>query len=149
MKGPTVTTLAANGTQDVLGFVGYGGLALTLTAVLVLAIKKNKLTPRACLAVAFVAGSAYLQAGGIWLIPQRVVQMLYGIAGVGQGGGPLGTIGPGAIALTITVLAWLGTPNRKTSAVLGLAAAVVFAGSGGAWTYLAEIGTGVATQVGG
>lgn len=144
------TLAASSGTSDVLGFVGYGGLAVVLTVVVVLACKHNKLSPRAVLITAFVAGSAYLQAGGIWRIPQGGVGVLYSIAGVGHGGsGPLGTIGPGAVALTIAVIAWLAAPKRKTSAVLGIAAAVVFAGSGGVWAYLAQMGTGVATQVGG
>lgn len=143
-----MNTLAAGPASDVLGAVGYGGLSLFLSTVLYLACKKNKFHPRVVLVVAFLAGSCFLHATGIWGIPQRATMLGMTLLGVGQGGNAaLGDVGPGAVALMMVAIALWADLGRKGNAILGIGAATVFAGAGGAWVYFTELGSSFSSQV--
>lgn len=122
----------------VLGFMGSGGLALCLTALLIFGvIGKGRIrlnTFRAGL-VAFLAGSAYIAAGKIWSSPQQVVEQGWTGLGVGGAAGPFGELGIGAACTLLLILMLVAPLNPVRAAVLGLIAAFTWpsAGDGAIW----------------
>ncbi|MFF8485182.1 hypothetical protein [Streptomyces antibioticus] len=127
-----MTTLAASG-ETIFGPVGAGGLALVLTALLVFGIKgkgKVKFGTRAAGIVAFLAGTSYAAAGQIWANPEKITSQGLTGFGVGTGGGPLGNVGLGAVALLLVVIALTAPLTAVTSGVLGMVAAFVFPAAG-------------------
>lgn len=125
-------TAAANG-ETIFGPVGAGGLALALTALLFFGVKgkgKVKFGTRAAGIVAFLAGTSYSAAGKIWTNPEAITSQGLTGFGVGTGGGPLGNVGIGAIALLLFILMLTAPLNPVTAAVLGMISAFVFPAAG-------------------
>ncbi|WP_330349600.1 hypothetical protein [Streptomyces sp. NBC_00582] len=125
-------TLAVTG-ETVFGPVGAGGLALALSVLLFFGVKgkgKVKFGTRAAGIVAFLAGTSYAAAGQIWANPERVTSQGLTGFGVGTGGGPLGNVGIGAVALVLFFLMLTAPQNPVTSAVLGMISAFVFPAAG-------------------
>jgi hypothetical protein len=125
-------TLAASG-ETIFGPVGAGGLALALTVLLFFGVKgkgKIKLAERAAGIVAFLAGTSYAAAGQIWANPERITSQGLTGFGVGTGGGPLGNVGVGAVALVLFILMLTFPLTPVTSAVLGMISAFVFPAAG-------------------
>lgn len=138
----------------VFGALGTGGIAFALTVFLVLGIKgegKVKLKDNPAMICGFVSSTAFSAAGAVWSNPEKITsQGLTGL-GVGQGSGPFGNVGIGAVALVLLILmlAWKMTPLR--GAVLGILAGIVWpaAGDGTVWAIPAELGAAVLMMVGG
>ncbi|MCX4676718.1 hypothetical protein OG413_15645 [Streptomyces sp. NBC_01433] len=131
--------LAAPGsTSSVFGFLGSGGLALCLTALLVFGIIGKgsvKLTTFKAGLVALATGSAYSAAGKIWANPQQVVEQGWTGLGVGGGPGPFGEVGIGAACLLLLILMLVAPLNPVRAAILCLIASFTWpnAGTGSVW----------------
>ncbi|GAA2457047.1 hypothetical protein [Streptomyces macrosporus] len=135
-----LTLLAAPADGPMLGSIGAGGTALVLAAILFFGIRKGgkrKLPPNGALVVAFAAAIFTVVAGGIWAYPSQVVSNI--LAGITGGSSALGDIGPGAIAIVITVAVWYTDFSAKWCAVWGFVAAVVYGAAGGIWAMPIEI----------
>jgi hypothetical protein len=136
------------------GALGAGGLAFALALFLVLGVKgqgRVKLKDNPAMICGFVASTAFSAAGSIWANPEKITsQGLTGL-GVGQGSGPFGNVGIGAVALVLLILmmCWKMTPLR--GAILGLIAGIVWpaAGNGTIWAMPSELGAAVLMMVGG
>lgn len=146
-----ITAAPASTGGQLLGSLGAGGLALALTVLLILGIKgkgKRKLSSTAAMVIAFVAGTMYAGAGGIWAWPAQLIsQGLLGV-GVGRGDGPFGEVGMGAIATIIAVVIWFAGLRPARSAIVGIIAATVWAAAGGIWIVPSEVVATVATSWG-
>ncbi|MFJ8863632.1 hypothetical protein ACIRD8_35095 [Streptomyces sp. NPDC102451] len=123
---------------SVFGFMGSGGLALCLTALLIFGVigrGKVKLNTFRAGLVALLAGSAYIAAGKIWASPQQVVEQGWTGLGVGGSGGPFGEIGIGAACALLLILMLVAPLNPVRSAALCLIAAFTWpsAGDGSIW----------------
>lgn len=138
----TWTTLAAPTAGGFFGSLGAGGLALALTALLILGIRgrgKVRLSRDHAAIVGFLAGTAYGAAGSIWATaPDATRQGLAGL-GVGRADGPFGTVGLGAVALLLVLWLWFGSPGIRTAGLVGIVAATVFAAAGGIWAIPANL----------
>lgn len=122
----------------VLGFMGSGGLALCLTALLIFGVMgkgKIKLKTFQAGVVAFLAGSAYVAAGKIWASPQQVVEQGWTGLGVGGAAGPFGQFGIGAACTLLVILMLVAPLNPTRSTMLSLIAAFTWpsAGDGAIW----------------
>lgn len=129
---------APNSGSAVLGFLGSGGLALCLTALLVFGVigkGRIKLTTGKAGLVAFLAGTAYTAAGKIWGHAEEVVQQGWTGLGVGGSGGPFGEVGIGAACTLLLILMLVAPLNAVRASVLCLIAAFTWpsAGDGSIW----------------
>lgn len=123
-----------------LGGLGTGGLALVLTAVLVLGTRsKSKATFKQSMAlfIGLAAGTVWAGAGQVWGMPNDLILSGLKSAGVGGTGGPLGTVGMPAIALVLVAVAYMMTLKPRAAGVTGVVMATVFASAGGGWSMLA------------
>ncbi|MFE5591461.1 hypothetical protein [Streptomyces sp. NPDC056549] len=137
-----MTTLAAGGA---LGQLGTGGIALAVTAALILGVRgkgRVKLTGSPAAYTAFIAATAASAAGRMWARPEQVVgQGLTGL-GVGQGpDGPFGDVGLGAVALLLVVIFLFAAVTPTFGAVLGAIAGFVFpaTGQGAIWSLPSDV----------
>ncbi|MFF7012239.1 hypothetical protein ACFY9Y_22185 [Streptomyces fimicarius] len=132
-------SIAAPGSaSSVFGFLGSGGLALCLTALLIFGIigkGKVPLTTFKAGLVALATGTAYSAAGKIWASPQQVVEQGWTGLGVGGGPGPFGEIGIGAACLLCLILMLVAPLNPVRAAALYLVASFTWpnAGEGSVW----------------
>lgn len=120
----------------VFGSIGAGGLALALTVLLVLGCRgrgKIRLETGKAKLVGFAAGTAYMAAGAVWANPEKFTQQSLAGLGVGQSGGPFGTIGMGAIALLLLIIMYFAPLKPGRAGILCILAAIVWATAGGLW----------------
>jgi hypothetical protein len=127
-------TIAADGIQggQILGTLGASGAALAATVILVLGVKgkkKLKFDQMQAAIVGLIAGTLYAAAASIWSMPGSVSK---GLAQAVQGGVG-GNVGMGAIAVCIVAIIYGANLKPRTSALLGIAAATIFAAAGGIW----------------
>lgn len=125
---------ASTSSSDLFGVLGTGGLAIVLTTVLVIGIRgrgKLRLTQTAASITGFLAGVAYTAAGSIWANAGTVTKQA--LAGAASPHGPAGDVGLGAIAIVLTLVMVYARVKPGIAAVLGIAAATVFAAAGGIW----------------
>lgn len=130
----TTITLAAGGFPggQILGSLGAGGAALAATFFLIVATKgkhKIKLNADQAAIVGLIAGTLYMAAAAVWTAPGNIS---LGLARALQGGVG-GNVGMGAIALLIVIAIYGMKLKPRTAAVLGIAAASIFAAAGGVW----------------
>lgn len=136
------------------GALGAGGLALALTVLLVLGVRgqgRVRLRENPAMICGFIAGTAFSAAGAIWSNPERIVgQGLTGL-GVGNGDGPFGNVGIGAVSLLLLILMLCWKLNPLRGAVLGLVAAVVWplAGASTVWALPCELAAASLMMIGG
>ncbi|HCA86358.1 MAG TPA: hypothetical protein DEQ61_13160 [Streptomyces sp.] len=145
-------TLAASASGNILGGFGAGGLALILTAVLILGTKdssEHPLPKNAALVIGLMAGVCYLGAGQLWGIPDDLIVSTMRGFGVGSGGGVLGNVTEPAVSLTLVVVAWFVRLKARTAGVLGIGMSSVFSVSGGVWAMVAmQVGEAMARFAG-
>ncbi|MEU7154721.1 hypothetical protein AB0B15_42985 [Streptomyces sp. NPDC045456] len=133
----TLVTLAAGGFPggQILGTLGAGGAALAITVYLVVGTKgahKIKLNADQAAVVGLIAGTLYGAAASVWSAPGDVAK---GLAAAVQGG--VGNVGMGAIALVIVLIVYGKKLKTRTAALMGIAAATIFAAAGGIWGVIA------------
>lgn len=138
----------------VLGFMGSGGLALCLTALLVFGVigkGRIKLNADRAGLVAFLAGSSFAAAGKIWESPQQVVEQGWTGLGFGGAGGPFGEIGMGAACTLLAIILLVAPLNPVRSAVLCMVAAFTWptAGDGAIWNVPSQFVAAVFMMIGG
>jgi hypothetical protein len=129
-----VFTLAAAGIQSgqILGTLGASGAALAGTVILVLGVKgkkKIKFDQQQAAIVGLIDGTLYATAASIWSMPGDVSK---GLAEAIQGGVG-GNVGMGAIAVCTVAIIYGAHLKPRTAALLGIAAATIFAAAGGIW----------------
>lgn len=132
--------------NNVLGSIGTAGLAVALTALLVLGTKGGgKLKPLGwwtTLVVAMIAGSAYYAAGTPFTIVADLVNALTGlIQGVTPG------ISMAGIALVLAIIILWGKLTTRQVAMLGIAFWYIASGAGAIWGTVAESIEGIAQRV--
>ncbi|WP_299542056.1 hypothetical protein [uncultured Streptomyces sp.] len=145
---------APDSTASIVGFMGSGGLALCLTALLVFGvmgkgwIKLN--TGAKAGTVAFLAGTSYMAAGKIWGSPEQVVQQGWTGLGVGGGTGPFGEIGIGAACSLLLLLMLVAPLNPVRATALALIAAVTWpsAGDGTIWSVPGQLAAAFFMMIG-
>jgi hypothetical protein len=137
---PATTPTTVTGVQEghVLGTLGASGAALAITVILILGVRgkhKIRFDPTQAAACAFVAGTLYAAAAQIWTTPGDITlaltQAVQGSVG--------GQVGMGAIAVLICAIIYGAKLKTRTAALLGLAAATVFAAAGGIWGILPTV----------
>ncbi|MFE2600132.1 hypothetical protein ACFXCZ_27195 [Streptomyces sp. NPDC059396] len=137
----------------VLGVLGAGGIALSLTLLLILGVRgkgKVRLGTGKAGFVAFLAGTSYVAAGKIWADADRVVQQ--GLTGLGVGGnGPFGEIGIGAAALILLIIMLTAPLNPGRAAGVSMIAAFVWpaAGDGAIWAVPGQLAAASLMMLGG
>lgn len=144
---PATAPAVAGVSGHVLGTLGASGAALAATVLLVVGVRakhKIKFDAMQAAACAFVAGTLYASAAAIWTTPgditMALAQAVQGSAG--------GDVGMGAIAVIICVIIYGAKLKPRTSALLGIAAASVFAAAGGIWGILPTVLASTMNHVG-
>jgi hypothetical protein len=128
------TGTATLSSGHVLGSLGTGGIALVLTALLILGVRnksKHKMSHEHAGIIGFIAGTLYLAAGQLWSAAGSLTDSL--ASTVTGPDGPLGNVGLGAVALVLFLWWWLGHPRPGKAALLGIASGSLFAAAGGIW----------------
>ncbi|MCL6733313.1 hypothetical protein [Streptomyces neyagawaensis] len=138
----------------VFGALGSGGIALALTALLVLGVMgkgKVKFQTRGATVTAFLAGTAYIAAGKIWANPGKVTEQGLTGLGVGTGNGPFGDVGIGAIALILLIVLIAAPLTPFGAAVTAMIASFVWpaAGDGSIWAMPVQLGAAILMMAGG
>lgn len=132
--------------NDVLGSIGTVGLAVALTALLILGTKGGgKLKAIGwwpTLILAMLAGSAYYAAGTPFTIVSDLVNALTGLA---QGITPGITVAGLALLLVIVIL-WAKLSTRQV-ALFGIVFWYVASGAGGIWGTVAKSIAGIAQRL--
>lgn len=123
--------------MESLGNIGIVGLAVVLTALLIVGTKGGgklkELGWWPCLILGMLAGSSYAAAGGIFrFVPELVAGGLDLVQGVVPG------IAPGAIALTLAVFILFKKLTIRQVSVCAIVFWYVAAGAGGIWGTLAD-----------
>ncbi|QRV28791.1 hypothetical protein I6J39_16845 [Streptomyces californicus] len=137
----------------VLGSLGGGGIALALTALLILGVRgggRIKFGAGKAGVCAFLAGTSYVAAGKIWENAERVVAQ--GLTGFGVGSdGPFGHVGIGAVALLLLIIMLAAPLGAKSAAVVALIAAFVWpaTGDGTIWAIPGQLAAAALMSVGG
>lgn len=135
------TTLAAGTGATILGGLGTGGLAFALFTALILGTRSKgaKVTFKqgVALFLGLATGTVLIAAAGIWGLPDDLTRGAMDAAKIGSGGGPLGDVQPGAVAIVLVLVAYMVNLKPRTAGVTGLAMASVFATAGGAWAMIA------------
>ncbi|MFG3426162.1 hypothetical protein [Streptomyces californicus] len=137
----------------VLGSLGGGGIALALTALLILGVRgggRIKFGAGKAGVCAFLAGTSYVAAGKIWENAERVVAQ--GLTGFGVGSdGPFGHVGIGAVALLLLIIMLAAPLNAKTAAGVSLIAAFVWpaTGDGTIWAIPGQLAAAALMSFGG
>ncbi|MCZ7413060.1 hypothetical protein [Streptomyces sp. WMMC897] len=123
--------------DSVFGNLGVVGLAVALTAILLVGIKGGgKLKPLGwwpCLILGMLAGSAYAAAGGLF----SVVPELIG-DGIELAQGMVPGLGMGALALTLAIVIFFKKLTTMQVAISGIVFWYVAAGAGGVWSTVAD-----------
>lgn len=126
-----------------LGTVGAGGLALSLTAVLYLGIREPKtkagggtktllrrrLESDEATGVALVAGTLYSAAGSIWTTSDDVSLSLATVFTDGA----FGEAGLGAVSLVCLAVTGMRKLSPGRAAIFGLFTAAIWGAAGGIW----------------
>ncbi|WP_097933741.1 MULTISPECIES: hypothetical protein [unclassified Streptomyces] len=137
----------------VLGTLGGGGIALALTALLILGVRgggRIKLGAGKAGVVAFLAGTSYVAAGKIWANAERVVAQ--GLTGFGVGSdGPFGNVGIGAVALLLLIIMVAAPLTAVRAAVVAMIAAFVWpaTGDGTIWAIPGQLAAAALMSFGG
>lgn len=148
-------SLAAPSTSGaVFGVLGSGGIALSLTVLLVLGVmgkRKIKFGTTGAIVCAFLAGTAYVAAGKIWANPGKVTEQGLTGLGVGTGTGPFGGVGIGAVALILLIIMIAAPLTAFGGAIVGMIAAFVWpaAGDGAIWAAPVQFAAAVLMMAGG
>ena len=128
--------LAADTSTRMIGSIGLGGLALILTATLILGTRKktaHELSKGQAIVTGLFAGMAFMGAGQVWDVPDDLVLTALEAAGVGRADGPLGMVGMGAISILCIIIAGMVKLKPRAAGVLGIVMASVFTNAGGMW----------------
>lgn len=135
------TTLAAGTGAAILGGIGTGGIALVLFTALVLGTRskgaKVTLKQGVALFLGLATGTVLVGAGTIGGLPDDLTKGAMDAAKIGTGGGPLGDVQPGAIAIVLVLIAYMVNLKPRTAGVTGIIMSTVFATAGGAWAMTA------------
>ncbi|WP_354596093.1 hypothetical protein R1Y80_00825 [Streptomyces sp. JL1001] len=137
----------------VLGTLGGGGIALALTALLILGVQgKGRIKFGAGKAgvVAFLAGTSYVAAGKIWANAEKVVAQ--GLTGFGVGSdGPFGNVGIGAVALLLLIIMIAAPLNAGRASAVAMIAAFVWptTGDGTIWAIPGQLAAATLMSFGG
>ncbi|WP_371631853.1 hypothetical protein OG892_39730 [Streptomyces sp. NBC_00341] len=121
----------------ILGSVGSGGLAISLTAVLVAGIRepkkggkvRRKLSGTEASVVGVAAGTAYMAAGSIWTYGGDFSDAFSSVFT----GGAFGAAGLGAVSLFFAAVMYFREMRPGYAALTGIVAAGVWAQAGGIW----------------
>ncbi|MFD3654352.1 hypothetical protein [Streptomyces sp. NPDC058620] len=145
---------APNSGGAALGFLGSGGVAVCLTALLIFGVigkGRIKLTTGKAGTVAFLAGTAYTAAGKIWANADEVVRQGWTGLGVGTGDGPFGEIGIGAASLLLLIIMLTAPLNPVRAAVVSVIAAFTWptAGDGSVWAVPGQLAAAFFMMIGG
>ena len=145
---------APSSTGAIFGALGSGGIALCLTALLVLGVMgkgKIKFAVRGSLVTAFLAGTAYVAAGKLWANPGKITEQGLTGLGVGTGNGPFGDVGIGAVALLLLIIMLAAPLNPVSAAVVAMIASFVWpaAGDGSVWAAPVQFAAAVLMMLGG
>ncbi|MDH6116887.1 hypothetical protein ABH930_000306 [Kitasatospora sp. GAS204A] len=130
--------------QQLLGSLGTGGAALVATTVTYLGVRgkgRLKLGDTGAFVSGVVSGTLYGAAATFWTAPASITNGMVG--SITGPAGPFGSVGLGAVATLIAVIAYAADLSRGKSAVLGIAAATVWAEAGGIWSTAAVAVSGV------
>ncbi|MEY9839539.1 hypothetical protein [Streptacidiphilus sp. EB103A] len=117
-----------------LGSLTAAGAALVVTVVLILGIRgrgRIQLNHNSAIVVGFIAGQLYSMAGGVWSAPGNVSDGFAKAVQQGFGGGA--SVGMGAVAMCLAVIAWGSKLRPFPASVLGILAPPIFAAAGGVW----------------
>ncbi|MGW1129873.1 hypothetical protein [Streptomyces sp. NPDC002526] len=134
----TAQALAAGIEGDrILGSVGSGGLALGLTAILVVGIKepkkggkiRRKLTASEASVIGVMAGTSYMAAGSIWTTGGDLSDAFSSVLT----GGAFGSVGIGAVSGFLAAIMYFREMRPGVAALVSIIAAGVWAKAGGIW----------------
>lgn len=118
--------------NQIFGAIGFTGAAVAMTILLILGARgawKIKLSHEAVIAVAFVTGQLYAQAGETFAF---VGDMSGGLSEAISGSfGQSGNIGAGAVALTVCLIIYGLKPSKFRNAILAMMLPSLFTAAGG------------------
>lgn len=118
--------------MNLLGTLAAGGAALVATAVLILGVRGKgdwKFNRHQAAIGGLIAGTLFGATAKLHDVQPTVAANLQHTLSRG----PFGNVGMGAVALLLTVLVYGAALKPRTSAIVGIAAAGVYAAAGGIW----------------
>lgn len=132
--------------NSVFGNLGIVGLAVALTALLLVGVKGGgKVKPLGwwpCLILGMLAGSSYYAAGGLFkIVPDLVAGGLSAVQGLVPG------MTMAAIALTLAIVIFFKKLTTKQVALLGIVFWYAASAGGGLWGQVATAISNLGTQV--